>query len=137
MYKKIMVPVDLEQQDKLQGALSVAGQMAEMCGAEIVYASVHGPGRTPHARTEAEHETVLKDFAKAQPAAQICKTSALPLYSHDPAVEIATSMVDAAAHHDVDLIVMNSHIPGWAEHVFHSNAGYVACHAPISVFVVR
>ena len=137
MYKKIMVPVDLEQQAKLQGALSVAGQMAEMCGAEIIYASVHGAGPTPQGRTEAEHEAVLKEFAEAQPVARICAASAMPLYSHDPAVDIASTLVDAATENGVDLIVMNSHIPGWAEHVFHSNAGYVACHAPISVFVVR
>ena len=37
----------------------------------------------------------------------------------------------------IDLIVMASHVPGVAEYVFASNAGYLASHADLSVLVVR
>jgi nucleotide-binding universal stress UspA family protein len=32
---------------------------------------------------------------------------------------------------------MGSHVPGFAEHLFSSNAGYLASHTDISVFIVR
>ncbi|MEM9138250.1 MAG: universal stress protein [Pseudomonadota bacterium] len=137
MYKRIMVPVDLNQTDKLAGALSMAGQMAEMCGGELIYAGVHGGAPSEVAHDKDEYAQKLDAFADAQPFAKIVKVSSLPIYSHDPAVEIATGLVKAASEHKIDLIVMASHVPGWAEHVFHSNAGYVASHAPVSVFVVR
>lgn len=137
MFKKIMVPVDLEQQSKLSGALSVAAKMAETFGAELLYTSVHGGGPSMLAHTEAEHRAILQDFVDGQRVCQVCKTTALPLAVHDKPIDLAPALIEAATEHNVDLIVMNSHIPGWAEHVFHSNAGYVACHAPISVFVVR
>jgi len=43
----------------------------------------------------------------------------------------------AAKEAGCDLVVMASHVPGFREHILSSNAGYVASHAPISVFVVR
>ena len=137
MYKKIMVPIDLEHADKLSGALSMAAKMAEMCGAELVYAGVHGGTPSAAAHNPTEYAERLEALARAQPVAQVVQVSSLPIFSHDPAVEIATSLISAATKNGVDLIGMNSHIPGWAEHVFHSNAGYVASHAPMSVFVVR
>ena len=137
MYKKIMVAVDLEHTEPLAGALSMAGQMAGMCGAELVYAGVHGGAPSGVAHNAAEYAAKLGAFANEQSYAQIGKVATLPIYSHDPAVEVGTALVKAAIDTEIDLIIMASHMPGWVEHVFHSNAGYVACHAPMSVFVVR
>ena len=36
-----------------------------------------------------------------------------------------------------DLVVVASHIPGFPEYLFASNAGYLAMHATVSVFVIR
>ena len=137
MYKKIMVPVDLEHTEILTGALAVAAQIAETNGAEIFYAGVHGGPPSAVAHGPEEYKDAFDAFAQAQPYARIGKVSALPIYSHDPGVEVATALVKAAQDHQMELIVMASHMPGWAEHIFHSNAGYVASHAPMSVFVVR
>ncbi|MEM7059171.1 MAG: universal stress protein [Pseudomonadota bacterium] len=137
MYKKIMVPVDLEHTELLSGALSVASQLAEANGGELIFAGVHGGPPSSVAHGPEEYAKALDGFAHSQPYAQIGKVSSLPIYSHDVGVEVATSLVKAAQDHQMEVIVMASHMPGWAEHVFHSNAGYVACHAPMSVFVVR
>ena len=68
----------------------------------------------------------------------MCPSStAMPMVSHDTTIELSTLLLDCAERTGADLIVMASHTPGWLEHVFHSNAGYIACHAPVSVFVVR
>ena len=137
MYKRIMVPVDLERTEPLAGALSIAGQMAELCGGELIYAGVHGGAPSGVAHNPDEYAAKLEKFTADQPYAKIGKVSSLPVYSLDPGVEIASALVKAAQDNRIDLIVMASHIPGWTEHVFHSNAGYVAAHAPMSVFVVR
>ena len=137
MYQKIMIPVDLENTEILSGALSVAQQIAEANGSEVLIAGVHGGAPSSVAHNPAEYQGKLDAFAAGLPCAKVCRVSALPVYSHDPGVEIGPALVKAAQDHEVQLIVMASHMPGWVEHVFHSNAGYVACHAPMSVFVVR
>ena len=52
-------------------------------------------------------------------------------------LNVGADIVKAAKDADCDLIVMASHIPGFKDHILSSNAGYVASHAPISVYVVR
>ncbi|MEO1494008.1 MAG: universal stress protein [Pseudomonadota bacterium] len=137
MYQKIMVPVDLENTEQLSGALSVAQQIAEANGSEVLIAGVHGGAPSSLAHNADEYQKKLDTYAASLPCASVCKTSALPIYSRDPGVEIGPAIVKAAQDNEVQLIVMASHMPGWVEHVFHSNAGYVACHATMSVFVVR
>ena len=137
MYKKILVPVDLEHTEVLARALGIATQLAGLNDAELVFAGVHGGPPSEIAHNPGEFREKLEAFVRKQPFAETGKMSALPVYSLDPGVEVASSIIKAARDHDVDLVVMASHIPGWSEHIFHSNAGYVACHAPMSVFVVR
>ena len=57
--------------------------------------------------------------------------------SHDPAVDLDDSLMQAIADTGADLVVMASHVPGLPEHIFASNAGYLANHASVSVFVIR
>ena len=136
MFSKILVPVDLEHTEDLTKGLGAAMAMAQNEGAEIVYMSVFGGAPTPVAKDQTEFNAAMQSFA-AQHTAPGVKTSAMPLASHDTPVELTELVLDAAEQSGADLIVMGSHTPGWLEHVFHSNAGYVACHAPMSVMVVR
>lgn len=59
------------------------------------------------------------------------------MIDNDVAVDLGNVLIKAAEDMGVDLIVMASHIPGLLEHIFASNAGYVASHAKCSVYVVR
>ena len=63
------------------------------------------------------------------------ETAAYP--SHDPAVDLDKTLIAVAKDQGADLIVMASHVPGLPEHIFASNAGAVAAHAGVSVFVIR
>jgi len=112
MFKKIMVPVDLEQTEGLAGALSVAAQLAEANGGELIFAGVHGGPPNSVAHGPEEYAEKLDIFAKAQPYARVGKVSILPIFSHDVGVEVATSLVKAAQEHQMDVIVMASHMPG-------------------------
>ena len=57
--------------------------------------------------------------------------------SHDPTIDLDDVLEKASEKLGADLIVMASHVPGFAERIFASNAGYLASHSHASVFVVR
>lgn len=137
MFKRILVPVDLEHADELAKALDVAQTMANSQDAELVYVSIFHGEPSSVARNEAEFTAALEEFVAYRVAQHGLKARALPLASVEAYVELTDLLLDAARRMESDLIVMASHMPGWLEHIFHSNAGYVAAHAPISVLVVR
>jgi nucleotide-binding universal stress UspA family protein len=49
-------------------------------------------------------------------------------------VLLSTAVVESGA---VDLVVMQSHVPGISDYLWGSHGGHLAAHADISVFVVR
>jgi hypothetical protein len=55
----------------------------------------------------------------------------------DLLVNVGSDIIKAAKESDCDLIVMATHLPGFKDHIFSSNGGYVASHAPMTVYVVR
>ncbi|NNG04624.1 MAG: universal stress protein [Inquilinus sp.] len=137
MYKKIMVPVDLTHIEKLQKAIDTATDLAKHYGLPVCFVGVTAEPPTEVAHTPEEYEEKLRAFGAAQSAAHglAIETAAYP--SHDPAVELNKTLIKAAEDKGADLIVMASHVPGLAEHMFTSHAGAVASHAKISVFVIR
>ena len=137
MFTKIMVPIDLGHLDDLAQALAAAAQMAKSHNAEVIYVGVYGNVPTEAVPPAQDYSAELEAFADSQAAAHGIATTSIPVFSHDPQAELASALLSAATDAKADVIVMASHIPGWAEHIFHSNAGYIASHAPISVFVVR
>ncbi len=55
----------------------------------------------------------------------------------DPAADLDRALDRELHELGVDLVVMASHLPGLRDYVFHSNAGFLASHTDLSVFVVR
>lgn len=137
MFTKILVPVDLGHLDELSRALDAAAEMAKSHKAEVVYVGVYGSVPTEAASNPADYTNKLKAFAEQQAEAHGITATSVPVFSHDPDVELTSALLSATVDAGADVIVMASHIPGWVEHVFHSNAGYIASHAKVSVFVVR
>ncbi|MET4127490.1 universal stress protein [Roseovarius sp. MBR-6] len=137
MFSNIMVPVDLVHKDRLAKALAVAGDMAKRHGAKITVVSVGGelPGALGH--TPGEFATTVKAFAEELRATHGAEVEARPIISHDPAVETTAALMQAIDETGADLVIMASHVPGFLEHIFSSHGGYIAQHAPVSVFVVR
>jgi nucleotide-binding universal stress UspA family protein len=137
MYRKIMVPVDLEHADALDKALSTAAGLAQQHGAAITYVAVtaSAPGAVAHDPDEFDDR--LRRFAAEQGRRFGVETDHLARVSHDPTTDLNRTLLDAAEEIDADLVVMASHVPGVVEHIFASHAGYVASHADMSVFVVR
>lgn len=137
MFKHVMVPVDITQLESLSRALQAAADLAKTHGAGLTYVGVHESVPTEAASDSADYAAKLKAFAEQQAAAHGITTAFLPVLSHDPGAELGSALLSTISDIGADVIVMASHVPGWVEHVFHSNAGYIACHAPVSVFVVR
>jgi nucleotide-binding universal stress UspA family protein len=52
-------------------------------------------------------------------------------------MNVGSDLVKAAIAADCDFIVMASHMPSLKDHILTSNAGYVASHAPMTVYLVR
>jgi nucleotide-binding universal stress UspA family protein len=138
MFRRIMVPVDLAHAARLERALAASADLARASGAELVYVGVTGSQPGTVARTFEEFRAKLDAFARAT-AERLghpnARAEAIRL--HDVTVDLDRALIAKAREIDADLIVMGSHVPGALEHLIGSNAGYVASHAPISVFVVR
>lgn len=138
MYKKIMVPVDLAHVDRLEKALQSAADLSKHYDVPVCYVTVSTTLPDEVAHTPKEHEQKLNAFAKEQAEKYgLSKTEASYYTSHDPAVDLDDKLLDAIKDTGSDLVVMASHVPGLPEHIFASNAGEVAMHAKVSVFVIR
>jgi nucleotide-binding universal stress UspA family protein len=137
MYQKMLVPVDLAHVEKLDKAIKTAVDLAKHYKAEI---SVLGIGtNTPSsvAHTPKEFEQKLQAFADDLASSHDVKTNAIAHVAHDPAVDLSKEIIAQANKLGADVIVMASHVPGIADHIFASHGGYVASHWDHSVFLVR
>lgn len=137
MFSKIMIPVDLGHAEQLDKALSAAAGLATQHGASVNVVGVTQSGPTPIARTPEEFAEKLSAFAADCSQKYGVTFTAHSEISHDPTIDLEATLMSAAESSGADLIVMASHVPGFAEYVFSSNAGYLASHSKMSVFVVR
>lgn len=137
MFSKIVIPVDLQHTEQVDKALQVAADYATRFGAEVHMVGVTMSSPTEIARTPEIFSSKLAAFAEDQ--GQRLGVSIVPHaeISHDMRIDLDQKLQEVAAKIGADLIVMASHVPGFAEHIFASNAGYLAAHASMSVFVVR
>ena len=137
MYKNIMVPVDLAHQKTLDKALAVATDLARHYGAALCVVGVTASQPSSVARSSAEYAEKLAAFAAQLSEKSGLKIETRAVVSHDPARDLDSALGKAAGELGADLIVMASHVPSFAEHIFASNAGYLASHVERSVFIVR
>lgn len=137
MYSTIMIPVDLEHTETLQKAVSTAADLGKLYHSAIVVVGVtdNQPGGV--SRDVRDFTMQLERYAATQGSRHNVKITAKAITSHDVAAELDGLLADTAAEIGADLIVMASHIPGLADYIFSSNAGYLASHSKLSVFVVR
>jgi nucleotide-binding universal stress UspA family protein len=138
MYKKIMIPVDLAHTERLDKALTTAADLSKHYGIPVCYVAVTSTAPGPVAHTPEEFAQKLEAFAQDQNRRlDLHAAESHAIVSHDPAVDLDEKLLQAAHQNGCDLVVMASHVPGLPEHIFASNAGAVAAHADMSVFVIR
>ncbi|MEL6998720.1 MAG: universal stress protein [Paracoccaceae bacterium] len=137
MFAKIMLPVDLAHADGLGKSIDMATEIAKSHGASLTLVGVTGTGPSSVASTPQAYAEKLNGFATDLAGKSGVSVAAKSIQDNDVTADLGGVLVDTANDMDADLIVMASHVPGMLEHVFASNAGYVAAHAKCSVAVVR
>ncbi|MEZ5477264.1 MAG: universal stress protein [Thiolinea sp.] len=137
MYQKISVPVDLRHKDQLEKAVRTAADLARHYEAEMTLYAVTGNEASSVASGPEDFANKLAQYADQQ--AQACGVAihSKALVSHDLSIDL-DKLLDKAFHESgTDLVVMASHVPGFRDYVFGSNAGYLATHSNLSVMIVR
>jgi nucleotide-binding universal stress UspA family protein len=137
MYKKIMVPVDLVHTERLGKAVATAADLARHYRIPICFVGITAEAPTAIAHNPKEYESKLRAFGAEQAEQLGLDIETAAHASHDPAVDLDRTLIAACSQCGADLIVMASHVPGVADHIFTSHAGAVASYADVSVFVVR
>jgi len=137
MYSRIFVPVALAHTAKLDKALAPAADLARHYNASIHMAAVTSPAADEVSHNAEEFKQKLEDFAREQSSARGVEFQPHAIVTPDPAVELDKRLDESIHELGADLVVMSSHVPGFKEYVFHSNAGFLASHTDVSVFVVR
>jgi nucleotide-binding universal stress UspA family protein len=137
MYKKIMVPVDLRHTEKLEKAIATAAGLSKHYKVPAQFVGVTASAPSAVAHNPEEFSRKLEEFAAAEGRKLGVEFGAHAITSPDPPRDLDDTLGREAHDIGADLIVMGSHVPGFAEHLFSSNAGYLASHTDISVFVVR
>ena len=139
MYKKIMVPVDLEHIDKIEKALHGAAELAKSYDVPVCYVAVMGRAPNRVAPSPEKFEAELDMFTREQADKYGIETECKAIPSVDVAVELDEKLLEAIKEVGADLVVMASHAPGIADklHLIGSNAAYMVKHSDVSIFVVR
>ena len=137
MAAPIMVPVDLAHKESLDKAINMAVEIANSHNAPLTIVSVTEPGASEVARSEPEYVVKLDAYAAELAEKHRVQVTAKAVHSVDVVAELGDALIGTASDIGAEAIVMASHVPGFIEHLFASNAGYVASHAKCSVFVVR
>ncbi|MEL6435597.1 MAG: universal stress protein [Pseudomonadota bacterium] len=122
MYSRILVPVDLDNVDKLTKALDLAAETATQHKADVIYVDVVDAVPTASPRTEGERMSErLKSFASQQADKHAIQTTGEVTLRSDLRLNVGPDIVKAADELKCDLVVIASHVPGLKEHFFASN----------------
>jgi universal stress protein F len=135
MYKNILVPIAFDETRDSKTALEIAHAISEE-GAKIT--ALHVVEEIPSYVAQ-----YLPEGQMADNVAEIEKTLADKI-ANEVGVDVKVvqghaghSIVDYAAKHGIDCIVVASHRPGFQDYFLGSTAARVVRHAPCSVHVVR
>ena len=137
MYKHIMVPVDLAHAESIDKAIATAADLAKRYDARLTLIGVTLSGPSSVAHTPEEYARRLEAFAAEQGERHGVAMVPHTVVDPDPVVELDGVLKKQIEALGVDLVVMASHVPDFRDLLFHSNAGYLATHTAVSVFIVR
>ncbi|MGI9380208.1 MAG: universal stress protein [Methyloligellaceae bacterium] len=137
MFRKIVVPIDLGHVEKLERALAVSADLAKLYNADLHYLGITTTAPSSVAHNPEEFAAKLKAFTAKQATKRGIEINSHTSTSPDPVRDLDNVIETTVDNLDADLVVMASHVPGFAEYIIASNAGYLAAHSKISVFVVR
>ncbi len=141
MYKNILFPVDVSEEDSWKVGLPIAVEYAQHFGSTIHFLMVipdigtgivaqYFPSNAEETLVE-ETNKALHDFTQAHVPAEIVHRH---IIAKGPVYE---GVIDTAEEIDADLILMEAHRPGLKDYLLGPNAAKVVRHSNRSVLVVR
>ena len=129
MYKKILIPVDLDYPEVAAKAMEVAKAMADAEGASLTVISIQPIFIDETGHPPPDYQPKMEAYLARQ-GGDI--KGVLKLGG-----SISAEIRYTAEELGCDLIVMGSHDPHVTDYLIGSNAAHVVLHAPCSVLVVR
>lgn len=136
MYNNTIVPVDLGHTKKLIRALETIVNLSWHYWIKITFVGITSHVPRFFAHLPKNYQAKLGEPAKNQVNRHTIETATHLAISHDPSGDLDTALLKAVGEISADLIVMQSHIPVLAEHLWPSNGGKIARQAKCSVMVV-
>lgn len=141
MFKKILIPIDVDQESSWDRALPAAEQLASDYGAELhaivvvpaMGMSVVGSFFPP----DFESKALANASAKLSEVIGNVAKNASSIQTHVAHGTIYEEVLAASDKLGCDLIVMSSHRPELKDYLLGPNAARVMRHAKQSVFIVR
>ena len=129
MFKKILIPVDLDYPEVAAKAMETAKGLAASEGAELTVISVQPLAIDESGNPPADYQPKMDAYLAKQGGNMkgILKLGG----------SISAEIRYAAKELATDLIVMGSHNPHFTDYLIGSNAAHVALHTSCSVLVVR
>lgn len=137
MFTKILIPIDLAHADKLEKAVSTGAKLANSENIPVIFTAVTSSAPGPLGHTPDEFRAKLDSFAAGKASEFGISASGHAVIAHDPATDLEDSLLKAVEETGADLVVMATHVPNLADHVWPANGGRIASHADVSVFLVR
>lgn len=137
MYKQIVVPVDLAHIDRLDKAIATAADLAKHYDAKLTLIAVTSTAPGTAAHNPREFGEKLAQYAEKKSNDHGVSIGTTVAIANDPAVDLDKTLDKAFHEAAADMVVMASHVPGFREYVFASNAGFLATHSDLTVMVVR
>ena len=140
MYKKILVAVDLSEQDIAQPALAAAIELASLTNGELRLAHVRH--RLPSSPMSIIATDILSDQEKYFAGEMEQLAAKVPFAKERLSTANLVGTVYAEILHEAkrwgaDLIVVSAHAPSMATYLLGSNAAKIVRHAECTTLVVR
>lgn len=129
----MLVPVDMRHPDTCQKAIATAVWLARPASAAITILTVARPFGTHMTEMPEDKKPDFDSFVAAAATAHDYPIEAL-FRSHESVDHV---IQDVVRKDDYDVVVMASHHPRLADHLFGSHASQAALHADATVLVVR
>ena len=140
MYKKILVAVDLGEQDVAQPALATAIELASLTKGAIRLVHVRHPiPASPLGMVGSDVLSDNKSFFDAEMAKLVDKVAfdKARLSSANRMGAVYDEVLTEAKEWGADLIVVSAHQPSMATYLLGSNAAKIVRHATCTTLVVR
>ena len=130
---RILVPVDMRHAEASRKAIETAVHFARPVGAEVFILTVANPFGTHMTDMPEARKPAFEAFVQAEAARSGYPITAL-FQSHESVNEVIQQVI---RQHGVDFVVMATHHPRLADHLFGSHASQTALHGNCSVLIVR